>query len=219
VKGGEIARQENIYWQYDLKIKELENELGIVSNATGACMAIRKELFKSLRPVDDVDRTTIIDITCQGYKTAYAKNAIAYDIPPHTAETEYSMRVRGTAKTVRSYFTRLKFTEWLKNLKLAWAVFSHKIFRYGIPYALIIAFVANAFILSKGTYYQVMFSIQIAFYLFALLGWIGSRVNRQIPLASAAFALCIAMCGQMVGVARAVTGRIRITYKTDDMFQ
>ena len=44
--GSAVGEAEGLYWKEELRLKELEHELGIVNNGLGACMAIRKHLFR-----------------------------------------------------------------------------------------------------------------------------------------------------------------------------
>ncbi|RLB04932.1 MAG: hypothetical protein DRG83_03730, partial [Deltaproteobacteria bacterium] len=75
-----ISESEGFYWKLEKKLRRLESDLGILSTATGACMAVRKNLWKDLAPIDDSDFTTPLDVILQGYKIVYAPDAIAYDI-------------------------------------------------------------------------------------------------------------------------------------------
>ncbi|HHL40760.1 MAG TPA: glycosyltransferase family 2 protein [Deltaproteobacteria bacterium] len=216
VEGGAIARNEGLYWRYELRLKELENRLGLVNNGTGACMAFRKELFTPLRPVDDIDTASVIDIILEGYKVVYVEDALAYDIPPHSARSEYKARVRGTSKTVASVFGRVGMLEWFKHPVVTWSLFSHRFLRYMTPYFMVIAFLSNASLLGEGLLYKSLFMLQAAFYLFVLVGWVADRAHRYVPLASSLYSFCVAMSGMMVGVAKAVAGRVTVTYKTED---
>lgn len=219
IASGAIPENEGYYWKYELKIKELENELGILNNGCGACMAIRKELFKPLSPVDDVDTATVIDIILQGYKVVYAASALACDIPPHSAKSELKMRIRGTSKTLSSIGRRTTLFGWCKHPVLIWSLFSHRLLRYFTAYFMLMAFVSNALIIHKGVYYQMLCSMQVLFYFSAAMGLIGDRVKIKIPIASSTFSFCVAMAGMMIGVAKAVTGRVTVTYETDDSFE
>lgn len=216
ISDGIIAENEGVYWSYEQKIRELEDKLGILNNGTGACMAIRKDLFKPLAPVDDVDTATVIDIILQGFRAVYKRDAIAFDIPPHKAESEFKMRIRGTSKTLSSIRRRLTFWVWIKHPILTWSLVSHRLGRYFTPYLMIVAFVSNMFLLDRGFIYKALLAIQLGFYALVIAGWVGNRASKRISVASSCFSFCVAMSGMMVGVAKAFTGKVTVTYKTDD---
>lgn len=217
IKGGDIATNEGLYWKYELKIKEFENALGIINKGTGACMAIRKELFKPLAAVDDIDAAAVIDILLDGYKCVYIPDALAYDIPPHSVISEFRMRIRGSAKYLSSFTWRRMVSLLLKRPVICWSILSHTVFRRFSPYFMASLFLLNLFLLERGLFYQIAFLIQIIFYLLAILGWIANKQKIYIPVASNAFSFCVAMLGMMVGVAKAFTGSVTVTYKTDDI--
>ena len=179
-------------------------------------MAIRKEIFKALAPVDDVDTATVVDIICQGFEVSYVQDAVAYDIPPHSLKSEFKMRIRGTSKTLSSLGRRANLSVFIKNPILCWSVLSHRVFRYFTPYLMIALFFTNLYLISENRIYLTTFYFQTVFYLLAVIGWIANSRKRNLPLASSAFSFCTAMSGMMIGVAKALSGRVTVTYQTDD---
>src|SRR5262249_55511429 len=49
-RAGVVAASQGMYWSYELKLRELESQLGILAVATGAAMAFRRALFRDLPP-------------------------------------------------------------------------------------------------------------------------------------------------------------------------
>ncbi len=216
-KGTSIAEAESRYYnKWEFNLKELESTLGILVNGTGACMAIRKELFRPLTPIDDVDTATVVDMALKGFRTVFVKDAIAYDLPPSSVKSELSYRVRGTSKTIMSLAGRTNFWGWLKNPILSWSILSHRVFRYCTPYFMTAAMVSNMFVLEKGMLYQIIFAIQASFYVLLFVGWLGERIRKRIPIASAIFSFGVAMFGMAIGVAKGITGRAPTVYKMED---
>jgi biofilm PGA synthesis N-glycosyltransferase PgaC len=216
-KGSCIAERESFYYNsVESKLKDLENKIGILANGTGACMAIRKGLFKPLTPVDDVDTATVVDIVLQGYRAVFAKDAIAYDLPPNSVKSELSYRIRGTSKTIMSLLRRTGLKGWFKNPILSWSILSHRVFRYFTPYFIAVTLILNLFLLGKSILYQIFFFLQIVFYLLVTIGWIGEYAKKRIPVASTAFSFGLAMFGMMLGVAKGITGKAPASYKMPD---
>ncbi len=215
--GSYVADAESLYYnKLELRLKDLENKLGILANGTGACMAIRKKLFKPLTPVDDTDTATVIDIILQGYRVVFVKDAIAYDIPPHSLRSELQVKIRGVSKTLMSISRRMNLKEWYKHPFLIWNLLSHRIFRYLTPYFMVAAFILNLCLLKEGLLYQIIFITQIAFYSLIVLGLVGECFRKGIPIASVAFSFSVALLGMMVGVAVAIMGKAPTSHKTDD---
>ncbi len=215
--GSCISEVETFYYnKWEIKLKDLESKLGILANGTGACMAIRKKLFKWLAPTDDIDTTTVIDIVLQGYRVVFAKDAIAYDIPPHSFKSELNYRIRGTSQTLSTLSKRIYLKEWVKHPFLSWSVLSHRVLRYFTLYFMAVILIFNIFLLEEGVFYQTSFVMQIIFYVFAILGWFGEYLKIKIPITSTAFSFCVAMLGIMIGVAKGITGKAPASYKMQD---
>lgn len=216
-KGGCIAEMESLYYnKWELNLKELESKLGILANGTGACMAIRKKLFKWLDPTDDIDTTTVIDIVFQGYRVVFAKDAIAYDIPPHSIKSEFDYRIRGTSQTLMILLRRIPIKRYFRRPLLSWSLLSHRILRYLTPYFMTTILISNIFLLKEGLLYQIFFGMQVFFYIFAIFGWLGEYSKIKISIASTAFSFCVAMLGIMIGVAKGITGKAPASYKMQD---
>ncbi len=216
-KSTTISEAEALYYnRLEFGLKEAESKLGVLANGTGACMAIRKKLFKSLTPVDDVDTATVIDVILQGYSVVFAKQAVAYDAPPKSVSGELRYRARATSKTIRSVMGRMGFRGWLKRPTAAWSILSHRGIRYLTPFFMMAMFIANLFLLGNGAVYQLMLAAQTAFYALAVAGWIAESTQRKIPIASVAFGFGVAMLGILLGVSRVIINRVPSTYVMDD---
>jgi len=208
-----VGRAEEFYWSEELRIKDLEDRLGILNNGTGACMALRKGLFRPLRGVDDVDTGTVMDLLFSGFRVAYVPSAVAYDTPPQTAAGEFRMRVRGTSKTVASVFGRVPFAAWLRRPVLTWSIASHRGLRYGTPFLMILALGTNVLLAFDRAAYSIVLAGHLLFYALAFLGWIASLSQTTLPVASLAYSFNVAAAGMMVGVVRAVVGRAPSSYR------
>ena len=211
-----ISETETYYYNnLEYKIKDMEDRLGILANGTGACMAIRKSLFVSMTSADDTDTYTVLDLALKGYKIIFAKDAIAYDIPPKSAKSEFKCRVRATSKTIVS-ITRSIGLRLVKNPVLFWNVTSHRLLRYLTPYFLLLTLVTNCLIAGTGTVYKLSLAGQALFYLLALMGWAGESMGKRLPLVSKIFSFCVVMLGMFVGVTKGLMGKYPYSHKTDD---
>jgi len=211
-----ISESEGFYWKFEKKIRSLESDLGILATATGACMAVRKKLWKDLTPIDDSDFTTPLDVILQGYKVVYAPDAIAYDIPPSSIKGELKARIRQTSKNIIGTLKRWGWQGWIKHPFVSWGLLSHKILRWFTPFFMIGAFISNLFILDKGIFYQLIFAGQVIFYLIAVIGMAGELFKIRIPLASTIFSFCVANIGMGIGVIKGFLGKVPAAYKMEE---
>ncbi|MGY9053888.1 MAG: hypothetical protein ACKVH9_10085, partial [Rhodobacterales bacterium] len=82
-----------IYWKYEQLLRKFENTLGLYMLGTGACSAVRRELYRPISLVDDMDLVTPLDAILQGYKCTYQEKSIAFDVTPDSNKREFNARV------------------------------------------------------------------------------------------------------------------------------
>jgi len=216
VKKSSISQSEGFYFKFEKKIRELESNLGILATATGACMAVRKKLWKDLTPIDDCDFTIPLDVILQGYKVVFAKDAIAYDIPPSSIRGELKTRIRQTSKNFIGTLKRWGIKGWIKHPFVSWGLLSHKILRWFTPFFIVGLFISNIFLLNKSWFYKFAFVGQIIFYILAIFGFIGELFKKSIPIASIIFSFCIANIGMGIGVIKGLLGKAPAAYKMEE---
>ncbi len=215
-KGSSISESEGIYWEFEKRLRHFESDLGILATATGACMAVRRELWKDLTPIDDSDFTTPLDVIMQGYGVVYAPDAVAYDEPPSSVKGELSARIRQTSKNLSGTLNRWRWKGWVIHPFVSLGILSHKLLRWFTPFFMLAVFVSSLFLLHKGFIYRAAFITQAAFYLLALTGFLGELARKRVPLGSPAFSFCVANIGMGLGVIKGLAGKAPAAYKTTE---
>jgi cellulose synthase/poly-beta-1,6-N-acetylglucosamine synthase-like glycosyltransferase len=211
-----ISSSEGIYFRYEKMIRQLESDLGILATATGACMAVRRELWRDLTPIDDSDFTTPLDVILQGRRVVYAPDAVAYDVPASTVRGELRSRIRQTSKNLIGTLKRWGVKGWFRHFIVSWGLFSHKILRWLTPFFMLTAFISNLFLLDEGSLYRAAFTVQAAFYALALAGLLGELVKKRVPIGSPVFSFCVANIGMGLGVIKGLAGRAPAAYETTE---
>ena len=131
--GSGINESQNYYWRYELRLRELESELGILAVSSGACLTIRKELFRPMEAVYGEDCIVPLDIILQGYKMKHASNAIAYDTWHSESASEFKARVRMTLRNWGGTWSRPVLLNPLQYGGIAFGLWSHKLLRWLSP--------------------------------------------------------------------------------------
>ena len=157
-----------------------------------------------------------MDVILQGYKAVFAKDAIAYDIPPSSVKGELKARIRQTSKNFIGTLKRWGIKSWIKHPFVSWGLLSHKILRWFTPFFMLGAFLSNAFLLNEGWIYKFAFIGQIAFYMLTILGFVGELFKKRIPVASTIFSFCIANVGMGIGVIKGLLGKAPAAYKMEE---
>jgi poly-beta-1,6-N-acetyl-D-glucosamine synthase len=200
-----------LYWRYEKWIRQSESRFRGVPGATGACYAIRRELFRPIAAETILDDVAIpLTIVAQGYRCVFESGAIAYDRPSQSAEQEAIRKRRtiaGTAQLVRLY------PQWLSPLaNPLWLEFvSHKLVRLSSPVLLYTALLANAALL-PAPFYVGLFAAQVGFYLAAVGGWGTQLLGLRSRLLGTALMFLALNWTTALAVWDALRARYRVTW-------
>lgn len=204
-----VTESAAFYWKFEYFLRERESQLGLYAFGSGACCAIRRELYRDISPEGDVDFTTPLDVVLQGKKCVHVANAIAYDVMPDTPEREFRARVRMTAKNLYGTIQRWGIVGVLSHPVYTLVIFFHKIGRWLTPFGMLIMLFANVGLLADSYFFVATFVAQVILYALAFAGYKGANFS----LAQASYSFCLANVGFFLGVLRAVTGRVPRFYK------
>jgi len=211
-----MADAEGLYWKFEKMIRKLESDLGILATASGACMAVRKRLWKELDSTDDVDFITPLDVIVQGFRVRFAPEALAYDFPPQSVGAEFRTRIRQTSKNLTGTLRRWSWQNWILHPFVSWSLLSHKLLRWMTPYLLLAIFMSTLLLYDKHWIYTLCFLCLLFSCFLSIVGYFAEKRGLIVPFASPLFAFFVANLGMAIGVFNALTGRIPAVYKKAD---
>lgn len=208
VSPGEGYRGEGMYWRYEVMIKFLENRLGVVLGSSGALCAIRRSVFRPI-PANCICDDLVITLNAflDGHRGVYDPEAQSVEETAASVKQESSRRERIGAGN----FQALALTWPLLLPNHGWfalAYLSHKIFKWITWVFMVGALVANALLLDQ-TFYQVMFALQAAFYVSAIL----RKLPFRIPILSKIGALTYYFISMHVALFRGLVRYLRGTQR------
>lgn len=176
---------EGFYWKYENTLKRWDSELHTVVGAAGELFAIRTSCFEAV-PRDSIieDFYLTLRIAQAGNRVIYEPEACAEELPSANSGEELKRKIRIAAGGIQSV-VRLKAL--LNPVKYGWLSFqyiSHRVLRWTLaPLALLVILLSNmALALIGSPFYQVLLACQLAFYLFALLGYLMENKRMRIKL-------------------------------------
>ncbi len=208
-----VAASKDLYWSYELKLRRLETQLGLLAVCSGACMLVRKELYRPQTAAYGGDCTLPLDVISQGFSMAYPLQAIAYDYLDHEPRSEFRSRVRMTVRNWQGTWSYRHLLNPLRYPGYAWALWCHKVLRWLSPFFLLAATASVTILASGSPFYSMVALGFFAFYLAAILGSVAERWDLPIPLVRPAFSFALSQVGFAVGVLSAIAGQQRITWK------
>ena len=88
------GNQEGVYWRYELATRAAESKLGSITGGNGAIYAVRRSDYVEVDPRYGHDLSLPYLMVQRGRRAVYEPDAIAFEKPTPTNETEYSRKVR-----------------------------------------------------------------------------------------------------------------------------
>jgi cellulose synthase/poly-beta-1,6-N-acetylglucosamine synthase-like glycosyltransferase len=174
------ANSEHLYWNVEVKIKQLESDFSSVVGGDGAIYAIRRELYEPLMDSDINDFVNPLQIIVKGYRGIFDRAAWCSENPAEEFQKEFARKVRITN---RSFNAVLRFPVACNPLKVgrfAWQLISHKLLRWFSPFIILLQYVLAFAAIREpvGVAIIVIYSV-LAFV--AFLGWT-LRNNAKTPV-------------------------------------
>ena len=207
-----VSRGQGAYWRFELFLRQLESDLGILATASGAAFAMRRTLFCPIPPQYGDDCVLPLDVRLQGFRVLQDKRIVVFDEMPNTIDGELRARIRMTARNWTGILSRPGVLNFLRYPGTAWGLVSHKFLRWMTPFFLAAAFVMNLFMAARGRM-VLLFVLQSCFYLAAAVGWRQSRKHTCARVFGYPFAFCLANLGFFLGLIRCLRGRSVVAYK------
>lgn len=200
------------YWRYEKFIRRCESRGHGVPGATGACYAIRKELFQPIPAATILDDVAIpMQAVVKGYRCLLDSDALIFDEPSKSTRQE-SIRKRrtiaGAAQLVRL------FPEWMLPWRnpLWFEYISHKLLRLASPLLMALVMAANVSLLDFPIY-QVLLIVQCAFYASAIVGWCYQLAGRGSQLFGPSLMFVTLNLTTVAAIWDALFARYRVTWQ------
>ena len=195
-----------IYWRIEKVVRKLESATGSVVGVTGAIYAIRRELFREIPPGTLLDDVYVpMQVARLGKRVIFEPLAIARDRIFAAKGKEFSRKVR----TLTGNYQLLQLAPWLltSGITLLLRFVCQKLLRLFGPLFLSAMLVSSA--VCAGTFYRIVFWLQVAVYLLALIGsWQPS--TRQFKPVAVANTFVMLNAAAAVAFYNFITGRDRV---------
>lgn len=212
---GNIAQGQSSYWNYELNLRRLESQLNCLAVATGACMCIRKELFKPFEATYGEDCILPLDTIEEGSKVSHITTAIAYDKMPDTQRSEFNTRVRMTLRNWQGTWSRSELLNPFKYPKYSFSLWSHKLLRWLTPVFLIFLTISSAYLANSALFYYVAILGILTSYIIFVIGFFANKRGKLLPkYLRIIYSFILANLGFLVGLIKAISGKSIKHYTT-----
>jgi cellulose synthase/poly-beta-1,6-N-acetylglucosamine synthase-like glycosyltransferase len=214
-KAGASARNENLYWRYELAIKAMESRLHSVVGGDGAIYAIRARLWQPLQQKDINDFVNPLQIIAQGYRGIFEPEARCFEETAGDFDREIARKERIVNRSIRGLMRVKEVMNPRESGIFAWEVISHKLLRWLIPVFLALGLAGSALLAAQGLDLFRLITLG-AFVLLALAtGGHLSRARNSLPAwLSIPYYFVLVNVYSIRGVVRALSGKTQVTWSS-----
>ena len=162
------SNREGVYWRYELVTREGESRLGSVTAGNGAIYALRRSDYAEVDPRFGHDLSLPYLMVQHGKRAVYEPDALAFERPTPTNETEYRRKVRMFEHSwlivLRGRMLRGQPPGYFIEL------LSHRHLRYASGLLHLILLGSSLALLGHSAVYAIILGLQLGLLLAALVG-------------------------------------------------
>jgi cellulose synthase/poly-beta-1,6-N-acetylglucosamine synthase-like glycosyltransferase len=167
---------EGAYVRYEMFLRDLESRVGSVAGLSGSFFAARRAACHPWETDIPSDFTTLLNTLKHGWRGISDREAIAYYKNIADERREYSRKVRTIVRGISGLLRHLTLLNPFRYGLAAWQLFSHKLCRWLVPFALLTALLTSLVLALSSRFYAVLALLQVAVYVAAAIGM--RRVSR-----------------------------------------
>jgi glycosyltransferase involved in cell wall biosynthesis len=190
-KDGTISG-EGAYVRYEMFLRNLETKVNTLVGLSGSFFAARREVCQNWSTDLQSDFYTLLNAVKKGLRGISDPKSIGYYKNIVDEKKEFERKVRTVLRGLSVLMKSLSMLNPFKYGLFSWQIFSHKLCRWLVPFAMIVAFVSNVFLIansysistSTSILYICAFISQLIFYVVALLGIYNSFTKSFLKIPS-----------------------------------
>ena len=185
-EGQTAAEGEGLYWRYESTLKRWDSELYSAMGAAGELNAIRTKLYEPMPENALLDDFLMsMRMVDRGYRIAYSSEAYAMEYGSANLEEESKRKRRIAAGGLQSVWWLRSMMNPFRRFIVAFQFVSHRVLRWSItPIALMALIPLNVLLvmMKAGTVYNIIWVLQLLFYVAAWLGWLLDKKGHKNKL-------------------------------------
>lgn len=200
------AKSEGFYWKMDLMCREIESSILTITAGNGAIYACRNKDYKKIEPIECHDASLPVLYALDKKRAIYNKEAIAYEKAGETDSDEFKRKVRMNRRILDAIMPDVRIMNVIKYGWFSFFYFGHRTCRYLLWLMHLLVFVSNIPLIRVGTLWQILFVLQVLFYVLAVLGW---KTKTDFKLIKIIYYYCMTVAAQWHGVINILTGKAK----------
>jgi glycosyltransferase involved in cell wall biosynthesis len=169
-----VVSGEGAYVRYEMWLRQLETRVNTLVGLSGSFFAARRAVCKDWAPDLQSDFNTLLNSVRLGLRGVADPESVGYYKNLVDQRKEYERKVRTVVRGISVFMRSLPLLNPVRYQLFAWQLFSHKLCRWLVPFAMILALAANGYLALSSPLYRALLAAQAGFYALALT-YIGTR--------------------------------------------
>jgi glycosyltransferase involved in cell wall biosynthesis len=170
---------EGAYVKYEMLLRRLESKVNTVVGLSGSFFAARRTVCTPWADDLQSDFNTLLNSVKAGLRGISDSESVGYYKNLTDEKKEYQRKVRTVLRGIAVMMRSLPMLNPFRYGMFAWQLFSHKLCRWLVPFAMIGALAANIVLVTQSWLYQVLLVGQVLFYVLAMTYACGHWMPRS----------------------------------------
>ena len=201
-----VGKGAKSYWNYETFLKEAESRACSLIGASGCLYAVRKSAYQPMYAEACSDFLICTILYRQGLRSVYEPNAVCTEETNRRTDKEMRMRVRVISQTFTDLWRNRAMMNPLKGGFYAVELISHKVFRYAVPLFLLLVFFSSMILAFSSTFFLIIFTLNIIFYVLALIGWMLEKTKKTLGILAIPLYFVLTNLASLIGFYKFLRG-------------
>jgi glycosyltransferase involved in cell wall biosynthesis len=172
---------EGAYVRYEMKLRALETAVNSLVGLSGSFFAARREVCRHWKADRQSDFNTLLNSISIGLRGVQDPLSVGYYRNIVNDRNEMGRKIRTVVRGLFVLRSNLRLLNPFRYGLFAWQLASHKLCRWLVPIAMIVALVANTVLALYSAWYFGLAVVHLGFYLLALVGIVSRVGHLRIP--------------------------------------
>jgi cellulose synthase/poly-beta-1,6-N-acetylglucosamine synthase-like glycosyltransferase len=160
------AGGEGLYGRYEVMLRRLESDVHSIVGASGCLYAQRRALCQPFIEGMAPDFLSVLRTVEQGYRAVSEPSSVGTMTSVKDPKHEFERKVRTLLRGMTTLFAHVHLLNPARHGLFAFAVISHKVLRWTVPFCLL-GTLLTPLALLPSSFYLFAFTSQVAFYVLA----------------------------------------------------
>jgi glycosyltransferase involved in cell wall biosynthesis len=170
---------EGAYVRYEMLLRDLETTAITLVGLSGSFFAARRAVCQNWQPELQSDFNTLLNAVHIGLRGVSDPESVGYYKTIADETKEYERKVRTVLRGIAVFMKSLPMLNPFCYGLFSWQLFSHKLCRWLVPFAMLAVFVCNATLIYSSLFYLCFFLLQCAAYAVAIEAFWTNRLSQN----------------------------------------